>query len=74
MDVRLSVCKNSLAVLISGGSWDFPVKRMRLGLLRDESEGLNTAIFSGQALSHLCLAYVAGLNFLTCAYFLLEDD
>ena len=71
MNVRLSVCNNSLAVLIIGGSWEFIVIRMRLGLLCDQSEGLNTAILSGQALSYLCLAYVAGLNFLTYLVFCL---
>ena len=50
------------------------VIRMCLGLLCDELEGLNTAILSGQALSHLCLAYVAGLHFLTYASFLFDDD
>ena len=44
---------------------------MQLELLCDKSEGLNTVILSGQALSYLCLAYVAGLNFLTYLVFCL---
>jgi len=74
MNIRLSVCNNSLAVLIIGGSWEFLVIRMRLGLLCDQSKGLCTVIVSGQALRYLCLAYVAGLNFLTYPCFLLNDD
>ena len=49
----------------------------RLGSARLGSARLlkvNTAILSGHARSHLCLAYVVGLNFLTYACFLLDDD
>jgi len=74
MNIRLSVCSNSLAVLIIGGSWEFLVIRMRLGLLCDQSKGLSTTVLSGQALSYLCLVYVAGLNFLTYLVFCLMTE
>jgi hypothetical protein len=43
----LSVCNNGLAVLITGGSWDFDVIRMWLGLLYDELEEHNLLKPSG---------------------------
>ena len=44
---EIGVCKYGLAVLITGGSWDFLVIRMRLGLSCDELEGLNLLKPSG---------------------------